>query len=96
MTGSTELDAAALQARMAREKLLGTAHQIQARLNPTTLLDQTVDTVRTGASDLALTTTDAARRNPGAAAGAVAAGALLLLRKPLWRLVRRRPRPETD
>lgn len=95
MTDTVALDAAALQVRMAREKMIGTAHQLQARLAPATLLDQAVETVRSGATDLALTTTNSARRSPGLAAGAVAAVVLFLVRRPLWRLLRGR-RKATD
>jgi hypothetical protein len=96
VTDTTALDAASLQARMAREKLMGTAHQLQARLDPATLLDEAVETVRTGAADLALTTSATARRRPAVAAGAVVAGLLLLLRRPLWRLVRRPRKQPAD
>lgn len=86
------LDAAALQVRMAREKLMGTAHQLQARLDPATLLDDSVEAARTAAADLALTTRRTAQQRPGVAAGMAAAGALVLLRRPIARLFRRKPK----
>lgn len=85
MSESTEVEAAALVARAARERLMATAHQLQTEIAPSRLLDEAVTNVKDGATALALTSTEAARRRPGVAAGIAAAGALLLLRGPLWR-----------
>ena len=99
MSDSTELETAALQVREARARLAGTVHELQSRLAPAKLLDDAVETVRSGATELAHTTADAARRRPQAATAALGVGVLLVLRRPLWRLVRRvtgRAAKETD
>jgi hypothetical protein len=99
MSDSLDLEAAALQAREARARLAETANELQSRLAPARLLDDAVENVRTGATGLAHTTADAARRRPGAAAAAAALGVALIAHRPLWRLARRitgRRRPETD
>jgi hypothetical protein len=99
VSDSLALEAAALQAREARARLAGTAQELQARLAPARLLDDAVETVRTSATELAHTTSDAARRRPRAAVAAAAIGVALLAHRPLWRLARRivgrKPR-ETD
>lgn len=97
MSDGLALERAALQARLARERLFDTAHELQARLDPNTLIDEAVEGVKSTASGFANTTADAARRRPGVAAGAAGVALLLVIRKPLGRLFRRKPkRDETD
>ncbi len=89
MSDSLDLETAALQAREARARLAGTAQEIQSRLAPARLLDDAVGTVRDGATELAHSTADAARRRPRAAIAAAGIGVALLAHRPLWRLARR-------
>lgn len=89
MTDSVDLETAALQARIARERLMGTAHELQERLAPSKLIDEAVTGVKDGAAGLAQTSVEAARRRPAVAAGIAVAGVALLLRKPLLRLGRK-------
>lgn len=94
----SSLEVAVLQAREARARLAGTAEELQSRLAPSRLLDDAVETVRTGATELALTTAKSARRRPRAAIAVAVVGVFLLVRRPSWRLARRitgRPK-ETD
>lgn len=88
MSDSLDLEAAALQARDARARLADTAQELQARLAPARLLDEAVENARTGATELALTTAEAARRRPRVAMAAAGIGVVLLLRKPLGRFAR--------
>ncbi len=99
MSDSLDLETAAMQAREARARLAGTAQQLQSRLAPSRLLDDAVENVRSGATELAQTTADAARRRPHVAVVAGAVGLALVAHRPLWRLARRltgRRRKPTD
>jgi hypothetical protein len=83
------LDSAKAAAEAARARLFATAQEIQGRLEPQTLLDEAVGTVREQSAKLARTAGDTARERPGMVGAAAAAGALLVLRKPLMRLGKR-------
>ncbi|USI73033.1 hypothetical protein [Sphingomonas morindae] len=93
---SPELAAAAAEVRRARARFADTAQIIQDRLAPANLLEETVSGVREHAADFAQNSVEVARKRPGMVAGAGAAAALLLLRRPLARLFSRkdtRPAP---
>jgi hypothetical protein len=86
MSDSIDLETAAMNAKLARQRLAGTAAELQDRLAPAKLLDNAVTGVKDGAGAIALNSVDAARRRPAVAAGIAAGAALLILRKPILRL----------
>jgi ElaB/YqjD/DUF883 family membrane-anchored ribosome-binding protein len=90
MSGTKPVAEAQRDADAARARLSATLEQIQAQLAPSRIMEETMDTVRTGSAELARNAAEVARERPGVVAGAAAAGALLLLRKPLARLFRRK------
>ncbi|WP_298092858.1 DUF3618 domain-containing protein [uncultured Sphingomonas sp.] len=76
------------QAAAARERLSHTVGQLQARLDPKLLARE----AREAGLQAARSGVDNARRNPGVVAGATGLLGLFLVRKPLCRLLRRRPK----
>lgn len=80
---------AAAKVEESRARLSATLGALQARVAPSNLASEAIEEIRTRSASLADDATRLARRNPAAVAGAVAAGGLLLARKPLWSLLRR-------
>jgi hypothetical protein len=76
-------------ARDARTKLADTFGEIKARLQPGVLVREAQDKVREEAVELGERAAAAAREKPAAAGLAVGAFILLLIRKPLGRLIGR-------
>lgn len=85
-----EIAAARIEAERSRARLVATARELQARLNPQTLARNawsgTKDTVRHKSADAAEGAVDAVRKRPLAFGSAVAAIALFLAREPLMDL----------
>jgi hypothetical protein len=80
---------AAVKVEESRARLTATLGELQARVAPSSLANEAIDELRTRSTDLAEGASRLARRNPGAVAGTVAAAILLLVRKPVWSLLRR-------
>jgi len=75
------------EAALAKRRLTATLGALQTRLRPQRLADKASRRLRVAGEASA----DAATRNRGALVGVGAALALFLVRKPLGRLLRRRP-----
>ena len=73
----------------ARERLFATARELQSRLEPSSLLDDAVTNVREQSARMARTAGDTIRERPAALGAAAAAGALLIVHRPLLRFGRR-------
>ena len=84
----TDVAKAAADAQAARDKLQRDVHALQERLDPKTITRQATGRL----TDTGATVADTAKRNPKPVAGAAALVALFLVRKPLARLFRRRPK----
>lgn len=91
---AARLALAEAEATAARDRLHGTLTVLQARLEPKRLARDTAKELSEAGGVAARRTADAARRNPGALAGAVALAGLFLARHRLVALVRR-PRKAT-
>jgi hypothetical protein len=78
-----EMAAARIEAQRARAQLMGTAHELQARLSPGTLAQNAWEGAKVKGADLAEDAVDAVRRRPAVASGIVAAITLFLAREPL-------------
>ena len=89
MSDTVELETAAIEAKAARERLIATTHELRARLDPATLVEEARDGVRHTARGLAENANEAARRRPEIVAAGATLVALFLLRRPLGRLGRR-------
>lgn len=87
----SELDKAERNSTAARQQLARTASALQRRLKPSVLARDAIDEAKEAAGTVARIGLDKARRNPIATAGAVAALALVVARKPLTRLFRGKP-----
>lgn len=87
-----EIVAARARAEAARQRLLTSAHELQARLRPATLAENAKAVVMDKGEALADTASDFARRKPAVVGGVAAAGLAFLARKPILRLFRRKPR----
>lgn len=90
MAEDPKLASARRDAELARERLLASAHTLQARVAPARLADDALATVRERGTAAFDTLNGAARRRPGVAAGIAAGIAALLLRRPIGRFFRRR------
>lgn len=84
-----KLSAARNEAEAARARLQGTFEELQARLEPSQLLDDAVSEVKERSTALARTAREVARDRPGIIAAAAGAAALLLAHRPILRLIRR-------
>lgn len=78
-----QVDAARIEVERARARLMGSAHELQDRLNPKTLARGAWEGAKDKGADLAEDAVDAVRARPYAAGGAVAALTLFLARAPL-------------
>lgn len=72
----------------ARNQLVETVGEAQARLHPQALIADLTDIVVDRAQEMSHKAVDAVRRRPGRSALAVAAVAILVLRQPLYRFAR--------
>lgn len=72
----------------ARDKLSRDVTALQEKLDPKVITDR----ARTRLTDTGTSTLETVKRNPKPATGAAAVLALIMVRKPLARLFRRRPR----
>ena len=79
---------ATADAQAARDKLQRDVHALQERLDPKTITRQAKGRL----TDTGASVADTVNRNPKPVAGALALVALFLVRKPLGRLFRRRPK----
>ncbi len=75
----------------ARQHLAQTMVALQMRLKPSALARDAVDELKEAAGDIAQAGLAAAKRKPLAAAGFVAAAGAFFARKPLARLLWRKP-----
>ena len=83
MTDTPEIAAARIDVERSRSKLMGTAHELQERLSPTTLASNAWQGAKEKGADLAEASVDAVRTRPLAAGGVVAAITMFLAREPL-------------
>lgn len=74
------------EAAAAKHRLLGSAHELQARLSPTTLAQDAWDGIRDRSETVAVEVSHAVSKRPVVAGAAAASVAALLVRKPLGRL----------
>jgi hypothetical protein len=84
-----ELANARLEAVAARERMLGSLHELQARLNPAHLANAAWDDVRDKGAEVADDVRLAIVQRPLAAGATLAGITALLARKPICRLIRR-------
>jgi hypothetical protein len=84
-----QIRAAEQREALARQRLTGTLHELQARLNPKALAREGARKVADAGQTAASKGADAARRNPAPVAGAAAVGVLFLARKRIAGLFRR-------
>jgi ElaB/YqjD/DUF883 family membrane-anchored ribosome-binding protein len=91
-TDKPEQVAARVEAERARAKLMGTAHELQTRLSPGTIANNAWTGAKTRSADLAEEAVDVVRTRPAMAGGVAAAVGLFLVRNPLLRLFKRKPR----
>ena len=80
---TAEVTKARLEADRARERLMQSAHALQARLSPKVLARDAWEGTKSKGADLVEEAVDAVRARPYAATGAVAAIAMFLAREPL-------------
>lgn len=83
-----ELHRAQAQAMAARERFMGTLHELQHRLSPKTIAHDVKEKAKEkadGAVTAAKGQVANARENPGKAAAVAVPVALFLFRKPIWR-----------
>lgn len=80
------------QAAEARLRLNGTVERLQAELEPRHLARVALAEVSDGSERIARAGANAARRNPGALAGAATLFVALLVRKPITRLFTKKGR----
>ena len=73
----------------ARKRLFATAQEIRSRFEPSSLLDDAATNLREQSTRMARTAGNAIRERPAAFGAAAAAGALLIVHRPLLRLGRR-------
>ena len=80
---TADVTKARLEADQARERLMQSAHALQARLSPKILARDAWEGTKSKGADLVEEAVDAVRARPYAATGAVAAIAMFLAREPL-------------
>lgn len=86
---AADIAAAERREAEARERLIATLHELQAKLNLKALARQLSRRVADAGESAARTGVDAARRNPAPVAGAAAVGLALLARHRIAGLFRR-------
>lgn len=87
-----ELEQARHEAAAARERLLGDVHELQARLRPRSIAGDVIDTVKERSEAAVDKATLFAAERPMAASAAALGAVALLLRRPIARLFRRKPK----
>ena len=85
----TKLPEAELDALRARDRFFDTAAAVEVRLEPSHLMADAATVARTGMSRLVRGVARRARRRPVTASATAAGLALLLMRRPLLRAIRR-------
>lgn len=83
MIDSPEVAAARIEAARRRGEMLGTVHELQARLAPRTLASDAWAKARNKGADIAEDAVDAVKARPAAVGGAAAALGLFLARRPI-------------
>ena len=86
MTNNRELAAAEDEVERARERMLGTVHDISRQLQPHHLVAELWEDAKIKGADLAEEAVDAVKARPLAATGIVAAIAMFLAREPIMGL----------
>ena len=86
MIDTPEIAAKRIEAERRRARLMATAHELQARVAPSTLARNTWQGAKEKGADLAEDAVDAVRARPLAATGIVAAITMFLAREPLMDL----------
>ena len=89
MIETSRTDKAQARVDAARDRLLGTAQEIQARLAPERLLDDAVSAARARSAELAHGAGEAVRKRPVTVAAAIVASMALFAHKPLLQLGRK-------
>lgn len=89
MAEDPQVAKARTEAALARERLLFSAHRLQARVAPARLANNALDSARERGTAALETVTDTARRRPGLAAGVAVGVVAFLARRPIGRLFRR-------
>jgi uncharacterized protein DUF3618 len=80
------IEAARLEVERSRSQLLGTARELQQRLEPGKLTRDAWQSAKEKGADVVEDAVDAVRKRPYAAGGAVAALALFIAREPMMEL----------
>jgi hypothetical protein len=88
VTDTPEIVAARIAVERSRAQLMGTAHQLQHRLAPSTLAKGAWQGAKEKGADLAEDAVDAVKARPLATGGVVAAITMFLAREPLMDLAR--------
>lgn len=83
MSDTLKVTAARIEVEKRRAALIGTAHELQARLAPATLASEAWEKAKNKGADLAEDAVDAVRSRPVAIGGVAAAIALFLAREPI-------------
>ena len=86
MTGLGKVGEARIEAERARERLMQSAHALQARLSPKVLARDAWEGTKSKGADLVEDAVDAVKARPIAATGVVTAIALFLAREPIIEL----------
>ena len=95
MADPASLVAARRDADRARERLLRSTHELQARVAPQRLANDALDTARDRGTVAVETVRDAARRQPGVATAVVLGLLAFVARRRIFRLFKRKPKPPT-
>ena len=83
MSETPEVTAARIEVARTRGELLGTVHELQARLQPKTLASDAWAKAKNKGADLAEDAVDAVKARPMAVGGVAAALGLFLARQPI-------------
>jgi len=75
----------------ARQELAKTVVALQQRLKPSALIKEAIEDLKDAADEVARSGVEAVKRNPVRSAGIVAAVTAIIVRKPLARLLHRKP-----
>jgi hypothetical protein len=86
---AAEILKAKREAEHARRELMGTAHDLQTRLKPGTIVGNAWDGVKERGTDIAENTVEAVKARPYPVAAGLAAFTLFLARKPIRSAVSR-------
>lgn len=86
-----ELARAEANSADARQRLARTVVALQSRLKPSALAREAIEDLKEAGEEMARSGIEAVRRNPLPAMGVVAAFTAFAARKPIARLLRRKP-----